>query len=41
MWDRPGKFITLWLLHIVLVAVLAGVGVAMLTATLTLIASEA
>ncbi len=41
MWDRPSDFITLWLLHIVLVAVIAGVGVAMLTATLTLIASEA
>jgi len=41
MWDRPDVFVTLWVLHILFVAVLAGVGVAMLTATLTLIASEA
>ena len=41
MWDRPDTIIALWVLHILIVAVLAGVGVAMLTATLTLIASEA
>ena len=41
MWDKPDTFITLWVLHILVVALLAGPAVAMLTATLTLIASEA
>ena len=41
MWDRPDTFIALWVLHILIVDVLAGVGVALLTATLTLIAAEA
>ena len=41
MWDRPDTFIALWLLHILIVGLLAGVGVALLTATLTLIAAEA